>query len=485
MNLFNYSFGAFHIPTVYVIAGFLYILVSIAAWLMLRNQGAFAPTIWCVGGGAIGVGIALLGMRGLVTPWLTFLISNSALVIGNLLHIYSLRKEIKRPLSVMTMAIIYVFSMIPFLYFLWVYQSPVLRFSWNTGCLAVLIGWTAWLGKAIADKESNKSATWLAGVYAFLMVLMGSRGLMGYFGIAGIDPLANNIGNLWLIVGVVISAVLGNVAIIGLYLERSNKRNVAFAKEQEQQSFSAKLSENMAEQYRRRSLDEMSSALAHELGQPITGILFDSNMVKMRIGNPSPQDPILLESVESLNKHALRARDILNSIRSFSKPAETRYEVMNLLDVVDDVVRLKSYAVREGKIHLNVQRPSQRMLVIGNRVLLSLVFLNAFRNSIEARTVSGPVQVQVSFHLDGQKLRVLIEDDGPGFSATSLENAGKAYFTTKDEGMGVGLSLCRRILEQHNGEMELHNRSDKRGAVVELHLPLWNETQALSQQDTP
>lgn len=471
--MLNIPLEVFHIPTLYMTAGFLYILVSVAAWLMLKNQGAFAPTVWCVGGGVLGLGIILLGLRGMVMPWLSFMVGNSCLVIGNLLHVYSLRREINEPLSFRAMAFIYLLVMLPFLILLLVVQDDLLRFVWNMECLAALVGWTAWLGRVIAERENNKSAAWLAGVYLLLTVLMASRGLIALLGMAGADPVANNLASLWIIVGVVVSAVLGNVAVIGLYLERSSKRNLVLVKEQERQSFSVTLSEKVAEQYQRRSLDEMSSALAHELGQPVTGILIDNNMAQERIKELSIDDARLKGTLDSLDKHAQRARGIIGSIRNFSKVGDTHYEALDVRDILADVERLLAYAVREGKIRLEVRAPDRPIRVIGNRVLLSLVFLNACRNAMQANTLCRPAWVRVSFHERDGQICVLIEDDGPGFSSQALDHVGQAYFTTKDDGMGVGLALSRRIAEQHNGELQLHRTGTLGGAAVELYLPLW------------
>lgn len=473
----SWPIDALHMPTVYVSAGVMYLLVSAASWLMVKNQGGNAPTIWCVGGGVMGCGILLLGLRSFVPLWVTFVMGNSCVVLGNMLHVQALRNELGRPMWWLGMGAIFLVIMGPFQYMFGAKVDQSIRFMWTMQCLALLAIWTAWAGRQIALKEHNHSASWLAAGYALLGLLMSVRGILSWQGVLGVDVLTNSAESLSIVLGVLMAAIFGNVAVLGLYLERANQKNIAFAKEQERKNVLSTLGDRMADQYRRRSLEQMSSGLAHELGQPVTGILLDHNLVKRRLAKLAINDPDVEAYLDSLGKQALRARDVIESIRNFAKPGKTRFELLELQDVLNDVVRLKSYALREGRIRLEMRVCNQPLPVIGNRVLLSLVFLNAFRNAIQANDQSRPVKVRVSFHVQGMQLKVMIEDDGPGFSEQALNSVGKLTFTTKEDGMGIGLALCHRIAEQHNGHLLVHNQGELLGAVLELHLPLWSHSQ--------
>ena len=267
-------------------------------------------------------------------------------------------------------------------------------------------------------------------------------------------------------------AVLGNVAILGIYLERLGLRNLVLAREQERQALAAQLNQKIADSERERSLGEMSAALAHELGQPVTGILVDYSAVKSECERVLPGHPLLSESLESLKDHAMRARKIIDSIRRFYAPGQTTMAWVSLSAVVEDVMQLLSASVRERKVRFEVQGASQQLSVQGNAVLLSQVFLNLFRNAIQANVADRAVRVRVAFHPQGQQLQVLIDDDGPGLSEQGLAQIGQPFFSTKADGMGMGLVICRRIIEQHGGTFQMRPSEVLSGLQVEIRLPM-------------
>lgn len=462
----------FSISTAFLTAGFLYMLVSVVAWLMLKNQGAGAPTIWCLGGMVMGVGVILIGARSAVSPWVSFILGNSLLVVGNLMHVLALGKEVKGPIRWFTFASIYLLTMLPSSYLHLVVQNPVWRFSWNLICMGVLTGWTAWLAWVIGRGEKSKSAYWLAAFYGLLTLELVSRSVTTGIEWSHSTILDNSFENLRLVVSVLMSGVLGNIMVVGLYLERASNKNIRFAVETERLSLNARLRAQITELFRERSMDEVSISLAHELGQPITGILMDINMVRShchQMGLADAQTEGLLKSLET---HALRARGIIGTIRRFVKSDPVVLERIDVRAVLDDVMALFAPAVREGKIHFEVQSPLPQAWVRGHALLLSLVFHNLFRNAMQACAPQA-VHVRVALAHDEDRLRVQIEDDGPGFTAEALRQAGEGGFTTKLDGMGIGLALCRRIVEQHNGTLSLANRSPGHGARITLAFPWW------------
>lgn len=231
----------FSIATAFLTAGFLYMLVSVVAWLMLRNQGAGAPTIWCMGGAAIGLGVIMVGARSAIPPWVSFIMGNSLIVVGNLMHVLALGKEVKGPMRWFTFVGIYLMTMLPSSYLHMVVQNPEWRFGWNLLCAGLLTGWTAWLAWVIGRNEQSKSAYWLAVFYGLLMLEMCSRGLMTWLGWSHSTILDKSFENLRLVISVLMSGVLGNIMVIGLYLERAGKQNIRFAVETERERLNSRL----------------------------------------------------------------------------------------------------------------------------------------------------------------------------------------------------------------------------------------------------
>lgn len=461
----------FSIATALVTAGFLYMLVSVVAWLMLRNQGAGAPTIWCLGGMSMGMGVMLVGLRTTVGPWVSFLLGNSLIVVGNLMHVMALSKELHRPMGWPTFVGTYLVVLVPFSYLHLVLQNPTWRFTWNLICLGLLTSWTAWNAGTIGRREKSQSAFWLAVFYGLLSLEILSRGVMTGIGWSHTTILDSSLENLRMVVSVLMSGVLGNIMVIGLYLERAGKKNIQFAVDTERQQINSRLGDKITALYRERSMDQVSITLAHELGQPITGLLLDINMVRLHCQKLGMADTETDGFINSLEKHALRAREIIGAIRGFVKSETVVFEPVDVCTVVRDVMALFNNAVRENHVHFDAQFARPQAWIHGHAVLLSLVFHNLFRNAIQASTVGTAAHVTVTMTEQEKQLEVLIEDRGPGFSHETLTQVGERGFTTKQDGMGVGLALCRRIIEQHRGTLTLGNRDNTQGARISLVFP--------------
>lgn len=463
----------FSTATAFLTAGFLYVLVSIVAWLMLRHQGAGAPTIWCMGGAAIGMGVILVGARSAVAPWASFILGNSLLVVGNLMHVLALGKEVNGPMRWMTFAGVYLLVMLPSSYLQLVVQNPEWRFGWNLLCVGLLTGWTAWLAWSIGRRENSKSAYWLGVFYGLVMLEMSSRGVLTGLGWSQSTILDKSFENLRLVVGVLMSGVLGNIMVIGLYLERAGQKNIRFAVETERERLNSRLGDKITALFRERSMDEVSISLAHELGQPITGILLDVNMVRLHCRKLGMVDAETERFLKSLETHALRARGIIGTIRGFVKSDAVVFQQIDVCAVLDDVMALFAPAVREGRIRFEVRSSLPQAWVRGHALLLSLVLHNLFRNAMQACETRDMAKVEVTVKALGNDIQMLIEDNGPGFSTEVLGQVGERGFTTKHDGMGVGLALCRRIVEQHGASLTLGNRDTGRGARITLQLPAW------------
>jgi signal transduction histidine kinase len=218
-------------------------------------------------------------------------------------------------------------------------------------------------------------------------------------------------------------------------------------------------------------MDEVSITLAHELGQPITGLLLDINMIRLHCQKLGMADTETVGFINSLEKHALRAREIIGAIRGFVKSETVAFEPVDVCTVVRDVMALFNTAVLENQVRFDAQLARRQAWIDGHGVLLSLVFHNLFRNAMQASAAGAAAHVTVTVTEQDKQLEVLIEDNGSGFSDETLTQVGERGFTTKQDGMGVGLALCRRIIEQHRATMTLANRDNGQGACIRLVFP--------------
>jgi PAS domain S-box-containing protein len=222
------------------------------------------------------------------------------------------------------------------------------------------------------------------------------------------------------------------------------------------------------------AMGELAASLAHELNQPLTAILSNVQaaqrfMAAERIDLAEVRE-ILTDIVQDNN----RASEVIRRIRALVKKGEVEVAPLDLASMIRDVVLLvHSNAIMRG-IRVVQRADAALPLMRGDRVRLQQVILNLLLNAFDA-VENGPVHdrvVTVLATLDSAGLvRVAVRDRGPGLSGDTLDKIFKPFFTSKREGLGLGLSISRSIVETHGGRIWAENNADK-GATFSLTLPV-------------
>jgi two-component system sensor histidine kinase DctS len=218
--------------------------------------------------------------------------------------------------------------------------------------------------------------------------------------------------------------------------------------------------EKLQESSRLATMGEMSSMLAHELNQPLAAISSYTagalNVLERAAQDAAPVDPGLLRrALEQARAQAQRAGQIIRSVHEFVKKREPRRQLVAIDDVVDGVRALVELQARQAYVSLQVDVAPGLPPVLADRVLLEQVLLNLTRNAIEAMTGVGPehrlLRIEAS-RADGQ-VSVSVIDRGHGIGPEVAERLFSPFFSTKAEGMGMGLSICRTAIEFHGGTL--------------------------------
>jgi C4-dicarboxylate-specific signal transduction histidine kinase len=213
---------------------------------------------------------------------------------------------------------------------------------------------------------------------------------------------------------------------------------------------------------------EIAASLAHELSQPLTNIYLIAD--RMELSLQQRQDDSPNKYFEDLNRNTQKAGDILGRIRTFIQSKHTHFERVELSQVITDVSALIHDLAYNESVDLQVSFPPQGLAVWADPVQLSQIFMNVLRNAIQATHGQPSRQLRIRVWRNGAMAHITLTDNGPGLPAEALSQAGTAFFTTKSEGLGVGLSISKSIAQQHGGSLSIGN-SPKGGAVVELQLP--------------
>jgi len=226
----------------------------------------------------------------------------------------------------------------------------------------------------------------------------------------------------------------------------------------EYQQTQARLHELQAELVhvsRLTAMGEMASALAHELNQPLSAI---SNYMKgsrrLLAGSLDPNVPKIENAMERASEQALRAGQIIRRLRDFVARGESEKRVESLAKLVEEAGALGLTGAREQGVLLRFNLDTLSDMVLVDRVQIQQVLVNLFRNALEAMANSEKKELVVSnARVADHMIEVSVADTGGGFHEDVRSNLFQTFFTTKETGMGVGLSISRSIIEAHGGRM--------------------------------
>ncbi len=244
----------------------------------------------------------------------------------------------------------------------------------------------------------------------------------------------------------------------------------------ERQATEARLQELQAELVhvaRLTAMGEMASALAHELNQPLSAIANYLRGSRRLLEKGDPADsPRLVEALDKAGDQALRAGAVIRRMRDFVGRGETERRVESISKLIEEASALALVGVKELGVRVTMHLDAKADLVLADRVQIQQVVVNLVRNAIDAMAVAEPAEltVRVAAGEDGFTV-VSVSDTGSGIDEDVRGRLFEPFMTTKKEGMGVGLSICRTIIEAHGGTIWAANSASGRGATFSFTLP--------------
>jgi PAS domain S-box-containing protein len=216
---------------------------------------------------------------------------------------------------------------------------------------------------------------------------------------------------------------------------------------------------------------ELSISIAHELGQPLASISLNAEAARLSLVSERPDIDVVRNALDDIVNDSLRAKTIITNLKSMFRretgdksEADTNKLIWTVMGLVS--ADLQKHQI-EVKMELNDQLPS----VLANQVQIQQVVLNLVMNAIDAMHSVHPRVLSVKSKLTGlDSVHISIEDTGIGIGHADIDKIFKPLFTTKEHGMGVGLSICRSIIEHHGGRIWV-SPGVSRGAIFQFELP--------------
>jgi PAS domain S-box-containing protein len=222
------------------------------------------------------------------------------------------------------------------------------------------------------------------------------------------------------------------------------------------------------------SLGALTASIAHEVNQPLSGVVTNASTCLRMLGAEPPNVEGALETVRRTIRDGNRAADVIKRLRALFGKQETSTESVNLNEAAREVIAMLAGELQRRRIILNVELEARLPLIIGDRVQLQQVILNLLLNAMDALNgIDGrPRNLRIRTEREGGDcVRFDVRDAGVGFGHEDPEKLFEAFYTTKDGGMGIGLSVSRSIIERHHGRLSAESNQGP-GATFSFSIPL-------------
>jgi signal transduction histidine kinase len=219
------------------------------------------------------------------------------------------------------------------------------------------------------------------------------------------------------------------------------------------------------------TVGELTASIAHEINQPLGAILSNADAAEMLLDSSTDSTDEVRQILEDIRQDDLRASEVIKRLRTLLRNRAMEMQSIDVHDLIADVLRLiRSEGDRRGVI-IHTQLASGTSLVRGDRVHLQQVLLNLLLNGMEAMMqVDGAKELVVRTQRITNAMEIAVSDSGPGISAETHSRLFDPFVTTKKEGMGLGLSIARTLVEAHGGRIWADNQSGT-GATFRFTVP--------------
>jgi two-component system, LuxR family, sensor kinase FixL len=221
------------------------------------------------------------------------------------------------------------------------------------------------------------------------------------------------------------------------------------------------------------TLGEMVSGIAHEVNQPLTAIANYASACRRLVLSGQTDSTELAATLDKISAQAERAGQVIRGLRSLTRKRDAVREPLDVNQLISEVARLLEFELRNSGWRLLLSQAPSLPPVLGDGVQIQQVVLNLVRNGIEAMGESaGGDYIEIETRRSGaEAVEIAVSDCGPGLSPTAIEHLYEPFYTTKHQGMGLGLSICQSIVAAHGGELR-YRVNAMGGATFVVRLPV-------------
>jgi nitrogen fixation/metabolism regulation signal transduction histidine kinase len=226
--------------------------------------------------------------------------------------------------------------------------------------------------------------------------------------------------------------------------------------------------QDLADMSKKVAWTEMARKVAHEIKNPLTPIQLSAEHLLNVYNDKSENfDDVLKESTSYIINEVENLRRIAQKFLETSKDIELQKNILNLQDIIKETIAPYKKILTE-RIQIKEHISGQNFRFLGDKVKIKIALRNIFTNAIEAIQKKGVISISLSSQ--NKKLKLVIQDTGPGIDEDMLNRIFEPYFSTKDVGTGLGLPIAKKIIEDHDGSIEASSKENK-GSTITIRLP--------------
>jgi C4-dicarboxylate-specific signal transduction histidine kinase len=241
------------------------------------------------------------------------------------------------------------------------------------------------------------------------------------------------------------------VKLVGTVIDMTERKRAEQERERLRQ-----LEADLAHINRVSMMGELAASIAHEVNQPLSGVVVNGNACLRWLAGDSPNLDEAREAVRRIVRDGKRAGDVIARIRALATKTATAKERLDMNEAIREVMTLAGDELRKNSVAVQTEFAPDLLPVLGDRVHLQQVVLNLVTNGIEAMSSveDRPRELIIrTQNDDANQVRVTVRDSGIGLDPQSMERIFDAFYTTKRGGMGMGLSISRSIIQNHGGKL--------------------------------